>query len=611
MLWPMAAASSLTLALVHFRRWLGKRDEWANLLFSVSAIATTVLTVMELMIARSQTIAQYAALVRWAIAPLWFLTVSLIGFVRVYFGTGRTWLMLSSLGLWTLTVIVNFLPGQNLVYSAMTGLRAVEIGGSTFFVGEGVDNPWNTINYLGTLLMLAFVVDASISLWRHGMRRRAVVVGGGVTFFYVVAGVHSALIEAGLIESPYMIGFSYLAIVVAMSSELSRDLTRAGQVSRQLQQSERGLRDSEERLQLATDSAGAGLWSIDLRTQRLWVSSRLNKLFQVAPLVQSTYTDYFNLIHPEDRNAVRRAAQRATETDTPLLAEFRIGLPDGNLRWIAVRSHRRCNPSGDPDRMMGAVIDITERKYAEAEARRHLEELAHMGRVSTMGELTATLAHELNQPLGAILRNSEAAELLLQAAVPDLDELRAIVADIRKDDERAGNVIDRLRALLKRHSLVLEPVELGQLVDEVVSLVRADAIGRHIRLETDIPANLPLVQCDPVHLQQVLLNLISNGMDAMSHAQDEYRRLVVSARPAGERMIEVAVSDCGAGIPPGTVSRLFEPFFTTKASGMGMGLPISQTIIAAHGGSMRAENNATLGATFYFTLNTATAGSMD
>ena len=478
MLWPMAAAASLTLALVHFGRWLGQRDERANLLFSVAATATASVALIEMMLARAESTAQYATLVRWCFAPLWVQLVSLILFVREYFGVGRRWLALSSVGLWTLTVIINFLPGQNLVYKAMTGLRPVEIGGATFVVGEGIANPWNAVNYLGTLLMLAFVVDASISLWRQGGRRKALVVGGGVTFFYLVAGVHSALIEAGLIQSPYVISFSFLAIVAAMSSELNGDLWRAAQVRRQLQQS-------------------------------------------------------------------------------------------------------------------------------EAETLRQREELAHLNRVSTMGELTTSLAHELNQPLGAILRNAESAEMLLQADVPDLEELRAIVADIRKDDERAGNVIDRLRTLLKRRDLELQTVDLVRMVNEVVALVRFDATARRVRLETDLPGDLPPVRGDRVHLQQVLLNLIMNGMDAMHNAQDGDRRVLIRARRAGDRLIEVAVSDSGPGIPPDAISRIFEPFFTTKASGMGMGLTISRSIIEAHAGRIWAENNASRGATFTFTLTVA------
>ena len=183
--------------------------------------------------------------------------------------------------------------------------------------------------------------------------------------------------------------------------------------------------------------------------------------------------------------------------------------------------------------------------------------------------------------------------------------MRATVADIRKDDERAGNVIDGLRALLKRREFEPQLVGLGRLVSDVVSLASSDASARRVQLETEIPPSLPAVWGDPVNLQQVLLNLLMNGIDAMTQTENGDRRVVIQARLAGEREIEVAVSDSGPGIQPDAIGRLFEPFFTTKASGMGMGLPISRTIIEQHHGRIWAENNATCGATFHFTLTIA------
>ncbi|MFY9844004.1 MAG: ATP-binding protein, partial [Terriglobales bacterium] len=212
------------------------------------------------------------------------------------------------------------------------------------------------------------------------------------------------------------------------------------------------------------------------------------------------------------------------------------------------------------------------------------------------------LAHEINQPLGAILRNAEAAELFLQNASPDLDEIRAIVADIRKDDQRAGAVIDRMRGMLKRQPLNATALEVGELVAEVSVLVRADAAVRHIKLEVDLPDALPPVRGDRVHLQQVLLNVILNGMDALNGASGGERRVSVIALLNGARTVEIAVSDTGTGIPADTLAHIFDPFFTSKPNGLGMGLPISRTIIEAHGGRFWAENNSSGGATFRFTL---------
>ena len=250
----------------------------------------------------------------------------------------------------------------------------------------------------------------------------------------------------------------------------------------------------------------------------------------------------------------------------------------------------------------GLLAQRAQRRRAEAEILNQRVELAHVTRVSTMGQLASALTHELNQPLGAILRNTEAAELFLQNEKPDLREIQAILADIRKDDQRAGDVIGRMRSLLKRRSLESKPLDLGGLLEETVTLVRSDALTRQVNLVSRVPARLPVVYGDRVHLQQVLLNLILNGMDAMGGCPAEERLLAIQAVKATDGSVEVAVKDCGAGIPPDKMERLFQPFFTTKPNGMGMGLAISRTIIDAHGGKIEAENNPGKGATFKFTL---------
>jgi signal transduction histidine kinase len=243
-----------------------------------------------------------------------------------------------------------------------------------------------------------------------------------------------------------------------------------------------------------------------------------------------------------------------------------------------------------------------QRHRAEAEIMNQRTELAHVARVSTMGQLTSALAHELSQPLGAILRNAEAAEIFLQKEKPDLEEIRAILSDIRKDDQRAGSVIDRMRSLLKRRSLELKPLDLGDLLVETITLIQSDASTRRVNVTLQVPAKLPAVRGDRVHLQQVLLNLILNGMDAMANGAKAGRLLTVRAQTTEDGNVEVAVSDCGTGIPADKLERLFEPFFTTKPDGMGMGLAISQTIIEAHGGKIWGGNNVVRGAVFKFSL---------
>ena len=248
------------------------------------------------------------------------------------------------------------------------------------------------------------------------------------------------------------------------------------------------------------------------------------------------------------------------------------------------------------------MLQRARRRRAEAELQRHREELVHIMRVATIGELTASVAHELNQPLGAILSNAEAAEMFLAAEPPALDEVRDILADIRKDDQRASEVIRHMRGFLRKHELAPKSMEINEAVEEVLKLLSIDASARKVALKFEKTADLPRVWCDPVHFQQVVLNLVMNSMDAMAELPEEKRQVVVRTGSGDNGAMKIAVADSGPGIPIDRLPNLFEPFFTTKKDGMGLGLSIARTIVEAHHGEIWAENNSGAGATFYFTV---------
>jgi signal transduction histidine kinase len=241
-------------------------------------------------------------------------------------------------------------------------------------------------------------------------------------------------------------------------------------------------------------------------------------------------------------------------------------------------------------------------RQAEEEKAKLRRELAHAGRVSIMGELASSLAHELSQPLGAILRNAEAADLFLDQSPPDLEEIRAILEDIRKDDERAGTVIDGIRSMLRQQSAEFRPANLDAIVDNVVTLVKPDAQSRGVALVVDLEHDLPRLVGHQVQLQQVLLNLVLNGMEAMEKSPEGKRTLVIRARVPESGRVELTVSDFGPGIPPEDVSRIFDNFYTTKPGGMGMGLSICRRIVEAHGGRIGARNEPDGGATLSVSL---------
>jgi PAS domain S-box-containing protein len=272
--------------------------------------------------------------------------------------------------------------------------------------------------------------------------------------------------------------------------------------------------------------------------------------------------------------------------------------PGGERTWL-VSYNPVQDSQGEILGVTTVVQEITERKRAEEAGR----ELAHASRLALVGELTASIAHEINQPLAAILTNAGAAELLLDSATPPLDEVRAILADIRKDDLRANEVIRRLRDLLRKREVQIEPVDLNEVSSAVVHLVRGESRRRGVRVESAPADDLPLVRGDRVHLQQVLLNLIVNGMDAVAGAPGP-KRVTVRTTVKENGFAEIAVSDTGSGVLPDRLGRLFDPFFSTKKEGMGLGLSIARSLVEAHGGRIWAENNPDGGATFRFTVPT-------
>jgi signal transduction histidine kinase len=252
-------------------------------------------------------------------------------------------------------------------------------------------------------------------------------------------------------------------------------------------------------------------------------------------------------------------------------------------------------------------MDIEDRRRAEQERERLREvevELAHTNRVSMMGELAASVAHEVNQPLTGIVSNGSACLRFLAGDAPDLDEIREAVRDIVRDGKRAGDVIARIRALTKRTALPKEKLDLNETILEVLAIVGDEARKRSVVIRTQFADNLSPVFGDRVQLQQVLLNLVMNAMEAMSSVEEGARKLVITTRNIDQDSVQITVEDSGTGIDPERMSRIFEPFYTTKSSGMGMGLSISRSIVQNHGGRLWATNNDGPGTSFHFVLPT-------
>jgi C4-dicarboxylate-specific signal transduction histidine kinase len=418
--------------------------------------------------------------------------------------------------------------------------------------------------------------------------------GISILFDIMLAAVLSGLMVRGILPGPFVSLF-YLFIVLAMAFELSMDLIHTRQLSRKLT-------ESEERMRLAARAADLGLWDWDIVRDEIWINDfGTGRIAQ--PASGSTSLDhYMELVHPVDRRGLREALDRAIENDEDFQVEFRMGGPNGEERWIAASGQVERDALGEPLRLRGIALDITTQKQSENALERSRSVLTHTQRVSAMGQLSMSLAHELNQPLGAILRNAEAGEIDLRHDPLDLDELRAIFVDIQNDGQRAAEVINRMRALLRYRELRMETIALPDLIKEIENVLTPELKRRHVTLHTTISDKLQGIRGDRIHLQQVLLNLIINSMDAMETTDAAPRHIEILAGPADKGQVELAVKDTGAGFDPDQLRHLFEAFYTTKSDGMGMGLAICKTIVESHGGRIRAKNNKESGACVSFTL---------
>ena len=600
--WSMVASACLTLAAMHLRIWSGRRAAWAHLLFSLSAAGTAAYAACELQMMRAETPAEFGLALRWAHVPVWVTIVSLVAFARLYLRAGRLWLAWTVCGLRTLSLLLNFGPAPNVNYREISALRHLSFLGETVSFGEGVRNPWGLVGQLSLFLLVLFVADASLVAWRRGDRRQALVVGGSIAFFALGGTLEAVLVLGGIIHAPLTASLFYLGLIAAMGYQLSDDVIRAARLSDELREREQQMTLAEERFRLVVEASPSGIVLMNGQGRVVLVNAETERLFGytreelTGQPVEMLVPERFRGDHPAYRAGFLAAPRaRAMGFGRELFARRKDGTEfPAEIGLSPV-------PREDGPLVLAAVVDVTARKRDEAEMLRLQAELAHAGRMSTMAQLATGLAHELNQPLGAILRNAEAAELLLARSPPDLEEVRAILADICRDDHRAGEVIDHMRGLLKRRGLERVKLDVAELIDEVLVLVQPDAASRQVRLGVEVPNVLLPVRGDRVHLQQVLLNLILNGMDAMAEVPAERRRLVVRARQADAGTVEVAIADAGPGVAAAKLARLFEPFFTTKPDGLGLGLPISATIVGAHGGRIWADSGPA-GATFYFTV---------
>ncbi|HEU5195234.1 MAG TPA: ATP-binding protein [Methylomirabilota bacterium] len=422
-------------------------------------------------------------------------------------------------------------------------------------------------------------------------------------------------LTAGFFDLPRFLAFAITGLAVGWGTTLWRRAEGAARRSEQALRQARDeleakvreqtaeLRRSEALLAEAETLSQTGGFGWTPATGAVVWSAGTFRIFEYDRTTTPTVERALQRVHRDDAPFVTDTVERAARDGKDFEHECRLVMPNGPVKHVHVVAHAGRDEAGRLE-FVGAVMDVTARRRAEDAARKAQGELAHVARVMTMGELTASIAHEINQPLGAIVNDAQASLNWLAAPAPDLDKVRESVSSIMRDGNRAGDIIKRIRALVQKAETAKVPLDLDDTVREVLAFAEGEARRHRVTLRIEL-AGVPPVVADRVQLQQVLLNLVMNGVEAMSPVADRPRQLLVRARRGAPNEVLVAVQDTGVGIDRQDLDRIFDPFYTTKPQGMGMGLAICRSIVESHGGTLRAVPNDGPGTTFELTLPAA------
>ena len=360
--------------------------------------------------------------------------------------------------------------------------------------------------------------------------------------------------------------------------------------------------DNEDRLQLCSRAMNVGIWLWSAADRRLYMNDNCAALLTCRQTGHQGLHCMIEAAHPDDHAAVERAIRNAIGNKSGFEVEFRLRSLVDHANWVLVRAYPETDAAGKLVRLKGIAVDVTERRIMRQEIEQQRRSLAHMTRVNILGKFSGALAHELNQPLMAIMSNAQAAQRMIRSSPIDMNELQETIADIIEDDTRAGEVIRHLRSLLKDKPGGLELIDLNGSLLSALELARSDFSTRHVSIVNRLSSRPMLVQGDAVQLQQVVLNLLINGAESIAAAgqREGVLEIVSDIRPKGSA--HVSISDDGAGISADAFDHLLEPFYSTKDQGMGLGLSICNSIIGRHNGQIWARNNPERGATFHFSI---------
>jgi PAS domain S-box-containing protein len=531
----------------------------------------------------SDSVQTLVALRRWEASWALVFFALLPWFVAQYTGIRPLGILVALSGVFIAVLAANWVLPYGVQFAQLPHLEHMTLPWGEQVVDLRVHQrtPWHNAAWVGIALVFAYSLYACTRQYRRGAFGRACTLMLALALFGGFVFVNW-LANHGVIQFTHAGHFGFLSLVIVMSLGLAREL-----------------RQSEWRLHSVLNHVPAAVYIKDLQGRYLLINREFEQLYSVtnASVAGKTDADLF----PAEQAAVLHANdRRVIEKGAPVELEEMIDCK-GKARIRYSLKFPLFYPDGTPYAVCGVSTDITERRRAESELQQHRHTLAHVARVFILGELSTSLAHELNQPLTAILSNAQAGLRFLDQGNPDLQEIREILQDIARDDKRASAVISGMRALARRQETQRERIDLAEVLEQVQELLNSELVARRVRIETDLAEGCTVL-ADRAQIQQVVLNLIMNGIEAMEDQSPDQHRLQLSVSRAAGSEVQVAVRDSGKGIPVNGLAKVFDAFWTTKSKGIGLGLGICRSIVESHGGKIWVERNVGQGVTFYFKL---------
>ncbi|MEP3045454.1 MAG: PAS domain S-box protein [Roseibium sp.] len=599
--WSTVAAIGISIFAAQLALWWVKSSDRVSLLAAIMALAASGAAICELAIMGARKIEDFQLPLLASNLLVFFLLIPMVWFTRLRLGAGPRWLAWVITGIWTLCLAINFaLPG-NLTFSSIEHLdHRVAFWGESFSVPVGTANPFRFLSEIATLLIIIFIGWAVISAVRAGNGVAALRIGGPMLFFIITAGIHTVLVDLSIVKSPYMISWAFIAIAVALGMELVRDAASAARLNLDLHA-------SEARWRVLLENIRLGVISLSVDGTITFANEAMLSLFgrKREEIIGRSIAEF---VPPSLRNDLKERIETARKAGPRARTEYPLLDADGNQHEVV---WSLAGIRNEDDKISGFVAicdDVTEIRQTEndlLETRRAIEKL---DRSAALSEVTAGIAHELNQPLAAILSNAQAGRRILKAEANPPDDMAEILDDIIADNKRASEVITGIRNLLAPQQGSMRPIAILDIVDDVQRILSSELLGRGVTLAIPDTSSLPPIHANKVQIEQVLLNLILNSAHAETETGTDQPRVDVLARVRG-RFLAVYVIDNGPGIDPKLKDKVLQPGVTSRPDGLGMGLSISGRIVANHDGKMNFITRQNRGTVFRLLLPLADVGT--